>query len=102
MTNQDKKKCTNCGKVKPLDDFHKQVNGVKGKASRCKVCMNEYYKQKDTPKLLKHYDYDNISAVQQYEVDGAINVLRACGYDLDSPLSVHEQFLLRHQDKLKW
>lgn len=38
MLNQ--KRCAKCGETKPLDDFHRQPKGPKGRHSYCKVCAN--------------------------------------------------------------
>jgi len=34
------KKCSKCGEVKALDEFHKNADGGHGRTSRCKVCRN--------------------------------------------------------------
>ena len=34
------KKCTNCGEVKSLDDYHNKKNSKDGKQNECKVCRN--------------------------------------------------------------
>ena len=36
------KKCTKCGEVKLLTDFHKRSEGQLGRTSHCKVCRNAY------------------------------------------------------------
>ena len=43
----DKKKCTKCGKLKPLTDFHKRRASKDGHYSQCKMCVSEYQ--------IKHY-----------------------------------------------
>lgn len=34
----DEKRCTGCGVVKPLDDFHRHPTSITGRQSKCKVC----------------------------------------------------------------
>ena len=46
----DKKRCTKCHKVKPLNEFHKMKIGKYGRYIYCKTCskdyMQEYYRNK--------------------------------------------------------
>ena len=42
------KTCKVCGKVLPLNMFHKHVNGKYGVRADCKVCRNAYIKEHDT------------------------------------------------------
>ncbi len=39
------KKCSACGDVKPLDEFHKQVANRDGRARICKLCSRAYAKE---------------------------------------------------------
>ena len=36
------KKCSNCGELKPISEFHKQKNTNDGLRSECKICRKEY------------------------------------------------------------
>lgn len=36
----------------------------------------------------------------QWTIDGKNDVLKSLGYDLESPMSIHEQFLQRHYEAL--
>ena len=45
----DTKACAMCGGVQPLDDFHRQPTGPKGRHSYCKACYNERYVKTRTP-----------------------------------------------------
>jgi len=40
------KKCTICGKLKTLEDFYNKKNGVYGKHSHCKDCLNKNSREK--------------------------------------------------------
>jgi hypothetical protein len=38
----DEKQCCKCGVVKPLDEFHRNVNRRDGRVNTCKACSREY------------------------------------------------------------
>lgn len=38
----DTKLCSNCGVVKPLDEFHRRKSSRDGHVSHCKVCVKAY------------------------------------------------------------
>jgi hypothetical protein len=40
------KECTDCRKVKPLNEFHKQSSGVMGRTSKCGRCRSDIMKDK--------------------------------------------------------
>lgn len=40
---ENNKRCSRCGDVKPLDEFHRQKTGKKGRHSWCKLCFNAYH-----------------------------------------------------------
>ena len=42
MIDTSSKICTGCRELKPLDEFYRQVNGPKGRTTKCKVCIAEY------------------------------------------------------------
>jgi 5-methylcytosine-specific restriction endonuclease McrA len=44
MADSNRKPCTTCGEVKPLDDFHPQPSAPDGRRWRCKVCTRAYYR----------------------------------------------------------
>ena len=65
------KKCTKCGEVKSLDDFSNAKHGKNGKASRCKDCDKEYYKN-NREKLIKNakaYSFKNKEKIVEYKKD---------------------------------
>lgn len=58
-----KKKCTKCRRSKLLSSFHKHVRGVKGRASRCKLCVRGvsklYYTKNSNTTRLRMSKYRN-------------------------------------------
>ena len=62
----DLKKCTKCGELKELSEFHKKG---KGYHSQCKVCRSEYDKQKHREKREYHEKHKD----EEYET------CRCCG-----------------------
>lgn len=40
------KKCTKCGEIKPLDEFHRNKTGKFGRHARCKECINKAAREK--------------------------------------------------------
>ena len=65
------KKCTKCGEVKSLDEFSNAKHGKNGKASRCKDCDKEYYKN-NREKLIKNakaYSFKNKEKIVKYKKD---------------------------------
>ena len=50
------KKCSKCGKTKPLDEFHNQKRGKYGKHPYCKKCSierNKKYRQEHREEIKK-------------------------------------------------
>jgi hypothetical protein len=97
--NGDKKTCKACDIEKPINEFpSSNTYGVK--ASRCRLCITNkiliptekksFNKKKDTsmPRL------GNITKETYKEM--YIFLRDVLGYDLNSNLSIHEQFCLKH------
>ncbi len=40
------KRCSDCGELKPLDDYHRSSSHKDGHTSQCKVCHSAYCKRK--------------------------------------------------------
>src|SRR6266849_488145 len=57
------KKCTTCGKEKPLEEFHKTKNHKDGRHQKCKACAKIYtafrYKEKREEILAKNLIWKN-------------------------------------------
>lgn len=47
----DEKKCTRCGKAKPLSGFHRSISGAGGLRAECKECNRAYLKSKYVPRV---------------------------------------------------
>lgn len=93
------KTCNTCHIEKPLDEFYFRRDSKDKRTPRCKVCHME--KQKEL-KLKKDPNYKpkNIQEkVQQKfknEEELKNELLTILGYDLAGELSVHEQFMRKH------
>ena len=54
------KKCSKCGKLKPISEFYKKKNTKDGLGSQCKICRKEYYENnKDQIKEKNKKYYEN-------------------------------------------
>jgi len=57
------KRCTKCGKEKPLNEFHRMKRGPQGHDCSCKVCKGEYikiYRKTEKGRML------NLNSVKRY------------------------------------
>jgi hypothetical protein len=95
------KKCIICNEIKPYDDFHKHSNSLDGRINKCKPCLKQYYKDlKDGKRMSK----EEVREIRQHTKEKGMAhereitnyMLRVMGYEPDSLISVHEQFLMRH------
>ena len=74
------KKCSKCGKIKNIVDFATQTRGLYGKASICKKCKSDYYKEyhqrpevKEKNKIyIKQYAIDHKEHIAQKEKEWGI------------------------------
>lgn len=80
----DTKICSTCKIEKPLEEYHNdQRNDMDGKHYRCKECYHHYH---NTPSMLHNWRGEpNVK-------EGAIEVLTALGYDVESETPIHIQF----------
>lgn len=83
MTN---KKCIFCRVVKPLDNFVKHKQCSDGRGNMCKDCYNQ--KKRDQR-------FDN-RAVSKEDRQMVHDILTRLGYNLNSDIPVHQQFLIKH------
>lgn len=63
--NSGVKRCTKCGEVKPLDEFHKdRQNHSNGRVAQCKVCtkkrMQRYYEKNKTQIIARIRKYEQL------------------------------------------
>lgn len=63
------KKCTNCGEVKPLEEFYKDKSKKDGRERRCKVCKKRYYEanREKISEQKKQYREDNREKILEYQ-----------------------------------
>jgi superfamily II helicase len=78
--------CRSCRECKILDKFVKDKIYKDGRSNLCKECANEIKRDRRT-------DRRNITAEDRQM---ARKLLESLGYVFDSELSIHEQFMLKH------
>lgn len=76
------KECSKCKELKPITNFYRNLRNLDGHHSQCKVCN----KKNRTP---------------ESTIISTTEILEALGYDTDpnNPISVHKQFLIKHNLK---
>jgi hypothetical protein len=91
--------CSRCKIEKPLDEFYFRFDSKDKRTPRCKKCEME--KQKEL-KLKKNPDYvpktNKEKSEQRFKNEEELKneLLTILGYDLNGELSVHQQFLRKH------
>jgi hypothetical protein len=95
------KKCKICKIEKPYTDFNKNKSSADGLMSKCRVCGKQYYKNLQSG--IRMTDDDRLNQIRLSKKKGMDNerkyteeLLKEIGYDLDSELSIHQQFLMKH------
>ena len=95
------KKCIICNQIKPYDDFHKNCNSLDGRLNKCKPCLKIYTNNLKTG--VRMSEEDKKEKLQQtklkamsHEKEISNSLLKTMGYEVESELSIHEQFLIRH------
>lgn len=65
----EEKKCSRCGKLKPISEFHKDNSSKDGLKCYCKECARNYYLQnkQDRFKYSKRWKEENQDKVKQYD-----------------------------------
>lgn len=73
------KECSSCGETYPITNFNKNKRNNDGYSYRCKACQG-------------------ITTTPEFYISTSREMLEAMGYDTDpnNPISVHKQFLMRH------
>jgi len=97
------KRCIKCKLVKELDEFHfKQGHGSE-RSRTCKECIQfEVAERAYRNKMgIPHKDKFQIAKEakqtrEQFEKLLSDELLSDMGYKMDNELSIHEQFLIRH------
>lgn len=84
------KVCVECGKSKPLDEFHRMSQAKDGRQSRCKLCAN-----KNTPAGYRNPERRHASllllrkAVHRGRIIKPGDCCAKCGRKVDDPAELH-------------
>jgi hypothetical protein len=100
------KECCICNELKDESCFSKNKHSPDGLLKKCKPCLRIYVKAlKDGIKLS---DEEKTNILKTARLTGLINtkettnkMLKVMGYEPDSLLSIHQQFLIKHPHILK-
>lgn len=92
------KQCRVCGETKELYEFVTRNSLSSGKDKICKQCAADYMYFRKHGTLVREKKPRVNSAEIRIENDeeGTKEVLKRLGYDLNSELTVHQQFMIRH------
>ena len=95
------KKCKICQLEKPYDDFNKSKYSLDGRINKCKPCLKQYNVDLRNGKRMSKEEKQALiklstQKAMEHEREISNNLLRAMGYEPDSLISVHEQFIVRH------
>jgi hypothetical protein len=100
------KKCCICNEIKDESCFSKNNHSPDGLLKKCKPCLRIYLK--DLKDGIKLSDEEKTNILKTARLTGLINIkentnkmLKVIGYEPDSLLSIHEQFLIKHPHILK-
>jgi hypothetical protein len=85
------KRCRECKVEKELIDFYKQSRNTDGFNNICIECSKLYYKN-----LCIKQASDNDSETNILNDEDVCLLLEKIGYDLQSELSVHQQFMMKY------
>jgi hypothetical protein len=95
------KKCIICKIEKPYTEFNKNKYSPDAHLNKCRVCVKQYYK--DLQNGIRMSDEDRLNQIKLSKRKGMDNerrnteeLLKGIGYEIDGELSVHEQFMLKH------
>jgi len=95
------KQCIQCLETKPLTSFHKNKLGRDGYVIRCNTCTafnriqrlnGIYMSEEDRLELIKQARSKGLETDRKRSNE----LLTDIGYDIQSELSVYEQFLIKH------
>jgi len=95
------KQCIICNEIKPYSEFNKNKNSLDGKLNKCKPCLKQYLKNLKAGDRITEQEKSDILKTTKlrgmaHEREITNYMLRVMGYEPDSLISVHEQFLIRH------
>jgi hypothetical protein len=87
--------CSICGKYKPEKDFYKSKRSMFGVETRCKL----HFTKREKDSLPGEDSHLKFSRLTKKDFLGARDLLHLLGYDTNSDVSVHQQFLTKHNLK---
>jgi hypothetical protein len=97
------KRCIKCKLLRELDEFHYKNGHGSERSKTCKECTQLYVAERAYRNKLgiPHKDKFQIAREakqtrEEFEVLVAKEILTDLGYEVDSDISVYEQFLIRH------
>ena len=95
------KKCRLCQIEKPFEEFNKNKNSIDGHVYKCKTCLKQYTKDLRDGKRMSKEEKDELMrlgkiTLHETEREMTNQLLRSMGYEPDSLISIHEQFVVRH------
>ena len=95
------KKCIICKIEKPYTEFNKNKHSPDLHLSKCRLCVKQYYK--DLQSGIRMNPEERLEMTRQAKIKGMDNerrsteeLLKGIGYDVESELSIHQQFMLKH------
>jgi hypothetical protein len=95
------KKCKICQIEKPYEDFNVSKNSLDGRINKCKPCLKQYTTDLRNGKRMTKEEKNHLLSISkvkamEHEREITNNLLRVMGYQPDSLISIHEQFIVRH------
>lgn len=100
------KQCCICNEIKDESSFSKNNHSPDGLLKKCKPCLRLYLK--DLKDGIKLSEEEKTNILKTARLTGLINIkentnklLGVMGYEPDSHISIHEQFLIKHPYILK-
>lgn len=93
------KRCIKCKIVKEFDEFNVRNSNPDGRHNICRLCEAKQIaerKLRDVPRNKYEIARDAKANREEFEEIVARELLTDLGYEIESDLSVHEQFLIRH------
>ena len=100
------KQCCICNEIKDESCFSKNKYSSDGLLKKCKPCLRLYLKAlKDGIKLSEQEKNDILKTTRLTGLintkENTLKMLKVMGYETNSLLSIHEQFLKKHPYILK-
>lgn len=86
------KRCSKCKKMKPLEEFNRQIASKDGRHYYCKQCMKEYMRQRraDNPEYMRQYYVKNREKIKRLNMQ----------WHADNP-DYQRQYYIDHHEEAK-